>query len=149
LLDAAAFPASRYALYISTPGRIQCEEAKASEPASPQGCDVRTYQAWFGELGLRGLGAGPGPLGTERIDILTDGMIRDGKAAWSRYEGIYLPYQTSRRVDGDVLARLEALPRDIRDRFRHQRLPGLPAEESFSEWELGITSAGAGKTKSH
>jgi hypothetical protein len=149
LLDAAPFKGpARRALYVSTMGRLECEEAKAKNPAAPEGCDARTYQAWFGLLGLRGLLPGLGPLETGRIDILTDGMIRDGKADWNGYDWVYLPYHTSRSIDRDILTRLQALPAALKERFRHQRHPGGAAESGFLDWSRDVrmmASVAAGK----
>lgn len=130
-------PRARYAIYISDWGRMECEEAKVRKRYE-QACDVHTYMDWFREFGLSGTLLSQGPLFTERIDILTDAMLLEAGMDLSGYEAVFLPKQTSGRVDGRVRRRLAGLTAGIKARFRVQTVSHQPANGTFKEWNDAV-----------
>ena len=94
LFTYSTWPAPGKAIYLSTLGRIHCEENRT--------CNAGTYQGWFDSFSL--------PYMNERVEILTDQMIKDMtlNTLVGRYSKICIPYETSFYTDPTVSSKLYA-----------------------------------------
>jgi hypothetical protein len=86
---------ARKAIYISTLGRIQCEER-----LNNLSCAFSDYLRWYNDFGLAG------EINDWQVDILTDAMIKSGQSL-TQYEMIYLPFETSQKIDPGVCRTLQ------------------------------------------
>lgn len=122
------------AIYISSEGRLECEE-KAMHPDGPgYPCALWTYFDWFREAGWRGGGPRESPLFRRKIAILTDGMILDGRPELARFREVLIPFETSLRTSAAVLAAVESMPPEAKRRIRWQRGPADSGTGTYAEW---------------
>jgi hypothetical protein len=96
-------PAARRAIYLSTLGKMRCEEQPVSSPSS---CRFPDYLRWFEDFSLTG------ELHSRQVDVLTDRMVVTG--ALDGYDTIYMPYETSFEIDDEACAALVAKHRNVR-----------------------------------
>lgn len=98
LLTYSPWSAATKAIYISTVGRIDCE---LNGTCFGTGAGA-ALPSWFGDFGLNYLG--------ERIDIITDQMIKDAASPsdlFGKYQMVYLPYETGAYTDPTVFSKLD------------------------------------------
>jgi hypothetical protein len=124
---------ARVAIWISAMGRLACEEAAHAPRGGTGPCEAAAYLRWFGDFGIKA--SGNGDAGGERIDILTDGMIRDQPDSLVRYRAIFLPYESSAWADPSVLAAFESAPASVRDAIRYQRSAGDAGSGRYAGWK--------------
>jgi hypothetical protein len=104
--QSAPLPPARKAIYLSTLGKMRCQEAGT--------CRFPDYLQWFSDFGLAD------ELASRRVDVLTDHVVRTGSLA--QYDTIYLPYETALLNDDATCLALVTKHRNIRRQSsRHGR----------------------------
>jgi hypothetical protein len=135
LLAEHRFPApAKRAIWISTLGRMACEEAAHAAKAAAPPCDASTYLSWFRAFGLSPAGDGAG----EKADVLTDGMVRDDPAKLGDYAAIYFPYETSLRASQAMIEAWEHAPARARNAVHFQTSSGKEAGADYAEWKSRV-----------
>lgn len=124
------YPANKVAIYVSTVGRMNCEEETAL--GKSDGCSLGDYYRWFINFGLYD-GGPSSPILNSRVDILTDQMIKSkGTALLDQYQTIYAPFETSKLVNSSVYRLLKGYARN--SIFMHQGVFNGAPSESFAAW---------------
>ena len=128
------YGANRKAMYIGTVGRMQCEEEKAIGGTGAAPCDALTYIRWFYNAGwYYDANSLSSPLLNERIDIITDAMLKDkGLGILNSYGTVFIPYETSRLVDADLYNRLKYFAATAA--IKRQTGPNVTATEGLQAW---------------
>ena len=122
------------ALFISSVGRMECEEKAAHREMGGNACDLQTYFDWFRKFGLWD-GKPDGAIWNGRVVILTDGMLQDGKPDLRTMAEIFMPFETSGKVDSATFYAMQNLPEYLRSRFKWQLSPGSYDFAGLKEWE--------------
>jgi hypothetical protein len=103
-------PAARKAIYLSTLGKLRCQEAGT--------CRFPDYLQWFEDFGLTA------EISSRQVDVLTDRMVTGGSLR--QYDTIYLPYETALLIDEAACHALVTKHRNVRrqtSRHGHATLP--------------------------
>ena len=119
--NTTALPAASKAVYISTLGRLDCEESGSC-------LGVGVLWGWFNYFGLTA------EVNSRKVDIITDGMVRDGKVNWDSYAYVYVPFQTSNYTESAVLDILKRLPQANKDKFYFQQTSTDPGTGNFNQF---------------
>jgi hypothetical protein len=110
-----------FAIYMSSMGKMDCEERST--------CFGSNYlDALFTNLQL------DGALSTNQVDILTDGIIRDGKVDLEKYSAVYFPYETSKVIDIRVLKKFNARASNA----NVQWVDATGAMSTFAAWKASV-----------
>ena len=84
--------------------------------------------------GLVGEGTRDAPLFLQKIAVLTDGMVVDGKPGLAAFRDIFIPFETSMRNSAAVLEAFAGLPASSKRRIRCQRGPMDTGTGTYAEW---------------
>lgn len=114
-------PGASKAIYLSAMGRMECEENQTCG-------DSHFLWTIFSAFGLES------EFNTNKVDVITDGMIRDGIVNLDSYSAIYLPYKTSGVIDSRVYAKLVNRTNNS-NVFWQNSAGGLAG---FSDWKAGV-----------
>ncbi len=137
LLNVTSFDtSSRHAIYISTLGRVQCEENSAGALKQGAPCDYSSYLRWFDDFGLyTQKNEKKCILFNERVDVLTDNMLLSRPRILSGYTKIYFPYETSLVLDSRVHRLLKRLPAGTRQGVKFQHEAGRTYKQGFKGYD--------------
>lgn len=136
---------NRIGIYISTIGRMQCEEEQAIGGTGASPCHLGTYLDWFPQFGLYD-GSLNSVILREKIDVITDAMIKDkGISILNAYGTLYVPFETSRLVDAAIYNQLKTYAGPAV--FRRQTAKNSRTFENLSTWlskASAFTACGSG-----
>ncbi|HKP94418.1 MAG TPA: hypothetical protein VJ385_01555 [Fibrobacteria bacterium] len=120
-------PSTRKAIYISTIGRIECEEEQAN-PSTVDGvpCNWGIYLEWFDELATT--------YASEKVDIITDGMILANPGIFDDYAQVYVPFETSKKIETKVFNLLNQLGSGTKAKFAYQTSGTNNGSGTFAQW---------------
>lgn len=137
-VDAGTVPpgAATRALYIGSAGRMECEEKAAHGIGPGHPCTLADYFRWFAEAGYTS--GRTASLARGRVQILTDAMVLADRLALAGLLDVFMPFETSGAADSAVVARLRALPAEVKTKFRWQDVKGRSGGRSLEDWLAAV-----------
>lgn len=115
------------AIYLSDFGRLKWV-IKAGSNLPKSG-----YLNWFDELSLSST------LQSEKIDIITDGIIKKYPDWYKKYTVIYLPFETSGLVSDKVINLMSSISPSDKNKFKYQTLDSNNGSGTFNDWMTQVT----------